>query len=505
MNIRRTKKQIILYIVIALMVPVAVSSVFLALYPMGKQSFWSIMPAWNDEDFYYNQVKSILEYGHPLGYYGYDGSYAKVGNFGAHGWFILVPCILFCFLFGLHFNSVVIMNHILFSLAILLYGIMFKPKLRDYILWSICIFSPMVLFYSNTWMMEGCNYSLALFAALIFAYVSKCEKSSKKANIMLMLIVIIATLCKITWIVLVFPAVLLVLEKYEIKMVWRCAISFFVMIFWMIVAWKIYRLFSAPYFVNSYNIDIYQQLIEKKGLLHGIDEIIMDFVENVIDTFSTYEFKWIDISKNYIVFIVITTIVFTIILIKIKREMYIPLFVLGGFICGTILLYASEGYAIRTITPAALFACAYMVAMLPKGILKYIILIGHIVFLIGTMYVQHSYGFDTRTWYTAMDEERYEDIEEALKCIVINENADTAWENTVMVSLDSYPDRIIELFLPAGVGINYYMTLPESNTELKAKYILMSQDNISRIEMLEDLGYQIKEEIEGAIVLERIR
>ena len=505
MDKRVTKKQFILYILFAVMIPMAVSSLFLALYPLGHQSFFSIMPSWNDEDFYYNQVKSILQYGHPLGYYGYDGSHASVGNFGAHGWFILIPSILFCGIFGLHFNSVAIMNHVLFSLVILLYGILFKPKLRECVLWSICIFSPMVLFYSNTWMMEGYNYFLALLAALIFAYVSKYEQSSNKAYILLMCIVVIASFSKITWVALAFPAILILLKKYEIKAVWRCVIGFIVTIFWMIVTWVLYGLFSASYFSNSYNIDIYRQLIEKKGLLQGITEIIVDFKENIVATFSTYDFKWIDISKNYIVFILILTIVFTIVARNLTRGMYIPLFVLGGFIGGTILLYASEGYAIRTITPAALFACAYMVAMLPKGVVKYIILIGHIVFLIGTMYVQHNYGFDARTWYTVMDEEKYEDIEETLECIVINENADTAWENTVMVPLDSYPDRIIELFLPAGVGINYYLTLPESITELKAKYILMSQDNISRIDMLEDSGYKILEEIEGAVILERIR
>lgn len=505
MDNRVTKKQFILYILFAVMIPMAVSSLFLALYPLGHQSFFSIMPSWNDEDFYYNQVKSILQYGHPLGYYGYDGSHASVGNFGAHGWFILIPSIIFCGIFGLHFNSVAIMNHVLFSLVILLYGILFKPKLREYVLWSICIFSPMVLFYSNTWMMEGYNYFLALLAALIFAYVCKYEQSSNKVYVLLVFIVVIASFSKITWVALAFPAILILLEKYEIKLVWRYVISVVATIFWMIVTWVIYGLFSASYFPNSYNIDIYRQLIERKGLLHGIAEIIIDFIENVVATFSIYDFKWIDISKNYIVFILILSIVFIIVARNLTKGNYIPLFVIVGFIGGTILLYASEGYAIRTITSAALFACAYMVAVLPQSTLKYIILIGHIVFLIGTMYVQNNYGFDLRAWYVATDEEKYEDIEEALECIMVNENADTAWENTVIVPLDSYPDRIIELFLPAGVGINYYKTLPENIDELQAKYILMSQGNVSKIDVLEEAGYKIVEEIEGANVLERIR
>ena len=94
------KKVNFWYLAIALFFPVAISSLYLLL-ERNHQSLFSIMPAWNDEDFYYNQIKSMLEYGRPLGYYGYNGSHAPVGTFGAHGWFILLPYVVFCKIFGL--------------------------------------------------------------------------------------------------------------------------------------------------------------------------------------------------------------------------------------------------------------------------------------------------------------------------------------------------------------------------------------------------------------------
>ncbi len=54
---------------------------------------------WNDELFYFKQVESILEYGYPYGYFGFNESHAKILSFAAWSpvlvWLWLVWGILF--------------------------------------------------------------------------------------------------------------------------------------------------------------------------------------------------------------------------------------------------------------------------------------------------------------------------------------------------------------------------------------------------------------------------
>lgn len=58
---------------------------------MGALSCWKgfdlskFTLVYNDEVSWYNQVAAVVEYGKPLGYYGYNGSYAKIGTFGPWG------------------------------------------------------------------------------------------------------------------------------------------------------------------------------------------------------------------------------------------------------------------------------------------------------------------------------------------------------------------------------------------------------------------------------------
>ena len=86
-----------------------------------------VIPTWNDEDFYYKQVEAVLKYGRPLGYYGYQGSHAHIGTFGAHGFFILTPYVLFSALFGLNYYTIALVNNVLLAVAIFLAIVLLKP------------------------------------------------------------------------------------------------------------------------------------------------------------------------------------------------------------------------------------------------------------------------------------------------------------------------------------------------------------------------------------------
>lgn len=496
------KKVCLYYLFIAISIPLLMSSVFLAL-EASHQSIFSIMPSWNDEDFYFNQIKAILEYGHPLGYFGYEGSHAPIGNFGAHGWFILMPYAIFCKIFGLHFNSIAVLNHILLMLAILTYELCFKPPVRKAVLFATMIFSPMLIFYTNTSMMEGENYFWAIMAAVLMAHIAYNE-GGRGAKTVLAVIIALAVLSKVTWSVLIFPFMLILLKGKQGKPIVKVIFSGTVTLAGGIIGYIFSSIFAAPYFSGTYFIDRYRNLIADNSIVPGVLGVVKEFIKNFIATFSPYDANWITISVHYILAVAFAEIIFLFIFYKKKKAFsYIPLLVMGESICGILLLYGAGAPAIRNIYPTAVFGIAYILSSLTMEKLKYFVYSVATVFLLGTMIVQSWWGFEPRRWYSAENVAAYAEIEEHMQNIKVDEGAETPWDNTLIISLSPCPDTILELFAPAGVGINYYTILPEDTAGLKAEYILLSNDNVYELQKATNGGYVIIDEFWNAILLKK--
>jgi 4-amino-4-deoxy-L-arabinose transferase-like glycosyltransferase len=90
--------------------------------------WFQALPWWSDEAFYFLQLRGMVEYGAPLGYFGYNGGTASISTFGFHGLGVLVPYFLFAKVFGLHFYTIFLFNVFLMSLAVLVYILLLKPS-----------------------------------------------------------------------------------------------------------------------------------------------------------------------------------------------------------------------------------------------------------------------------------------------------------------------------------------------------------------------------------------
>ena len=76
---------------------------------------------WNDELFYYKQVESIVEFGYPQGYYGFNESHGLKLSFAAWSPVLVLPWIVWGLLFGWNMLSPVICNILLMTVAMLLF------------------------------------------------------------------------------------------------------------------------------------------------------------------------------------------------------------------------------------------------------------------------------------------------------------------------------------------------------------------------------------------------
>ena len=74
---------------------------------------------WNDELFYFKQVEGIVNYGFPLGYFGFNESHALQLSFAAWSPVLVFPWILWGLVFGWNLLSPVICNIVLLTIICL--------------------------------------------------------------------------------------------------------------------------------------------------------------------------------------------------------------------------------------------------------------------------------------------------------------------------------------------------------------------------------------------------
>ena len=95
----------------------------------------------NDEVSYYKMVESVINYGFPKGYYGYNESHALIGNFSTWGPMPLLLWSLFGLFIGWNYFSPIIINILLLSIALLVFYLLLPkaatpPEKSAYLLYS---------------------------------------------------------------------------------------------------------------------------------------------------------------------------------------------------------------------------------------------------------------------------------------------------------------------------------------------------------------------------------
>ena len=133
---------------------------------------------WNDELFYFKQVESIVKYGFPRGYFGFNESHALQLSFAAWSPVLVFPWILWGLVFGWNLLSPVICNIVLLTIAMFVFVWLVKPTWKQLGILTV-LFSLYTLF--TRYMLSGmpeviCFGMLILFYGLAFSYLKKETK-----------------------------------------------------------------------------------------------------------------------------------------------------------------------------------------------------------------------------------------------------------------------------------------------------------------------------------------
>lgn len=185
-NIFKNKKTLIIELIIIGLLPFFSGMIYC--WQQGGSIFDIYFPAseWNDELFYYKQIESIVNYGIPQGYFGYNEGHAKIASFGVWSPALYIPWSVFSFLLSWDIYTPVVMNIIFISAALVFLVIMTRPSKSQFAAIVILFF----LFKSET------RYMLALmpemichaFVIMIYAIAIMYQKNEHKKYLVLMTI-----------------------------------------------------------------------------------------------------------------------------------------------------------------------------------------------------------------------------------------------------------------------------------------------------------------------------
>ncbi|MBR1772002.1 MAG: hypothetical protein IJ747_08230 [Lachnospiraceae bacterium] len=130
---------------------------------------------WNDELFYYKQVESIVRFGYPYGYYGFNESHGLVLSFAAWSPVLVLPWIVWGLLFGWNLLSPVLCNILLMTSAMLLFVLLARPTWKQLGILTLlfCLYTPFVRYMLSGMPEIICISHLIVFYGLVYSYCRK--------------------------------------------------------------------------------------------------------------------------------------------------------------------------------------------------------------------------------------------------------------------------------------------------------------------------------------------
>ncbi len=179
-----------------------------------------ITSQWNDELFYFKQVESIIDYGYPRGFYGFNESKALSLSFAAWSPVLVWPWVIFGFVFGWTLERVFIYNLIIYVIAMIFFGALVKPSAKQTAVlsvWFLSFFLNARYIYSS--MPEVICFShLIIFWALVISYLKGGKKSELGGAIVLSMLMTFMRPYLILFLVFAL-AVMIVTAKKERKVI----------------------------------------------------------------------------------------------------------------------------------------------------------------------------------------------------------------------------------------------------------------------------------------------
>lgn len=444
------------YLICCVVILIPVISLYMLLILNGKGFNPQILiPTYNDEVTWFSQIESMIYYGHPLGYEGYNGTHAAVGTFGPWGIATLLPYAAIGKVIGWKLHSMIFANVILLSIAIAVYVSLVKPGIRQLVLLALgYLCMTITIGYSILSMAESLRYALAIIMAAMLIKLYRGQGGKIFTYLILPVFILYSIQVYLIFCLVIPVYVWLILKEKKVFV----KLVFCVIITGIIALISNYTtgLVTSPYVTSTRN-----SLME--GILNnpyqGLVEMIRVFFQNM-ETLNPV--KLVDLASRshgiYACFFAVYWIMMAAFLIKIRKEgkrtsfySVVGFYFLIGFLGGYCALYTGEAATLcRGLNTGIVFMLFFLLAEEgQKGVEVFVFL------MLFSCISSWGYYMDRieekNTAYAQSAEYIMEEREKISEIMDISPDKDI-WENTV-----AHYGSVTNVYLefPAGTGTNY--------------------------------------------------
>lgn len=478
---------------IVILTPGFISCLLVVFYQ--NQSFELIFPIWSDEIFNWLQIRGFREVGLGTGNFTLNevSPLLDFSRFYVHG--PVYPIIMSMVSVPLNwgFNTVYFTNILMLSMSVLVYVLLANEKKYQllYLLAVILCFWGMHLYMASA-MRFIYFISLAfLMAALFHREYSDEQKLSAYMLVVLFVLVIIATVSKVTNVILFVP-LLLILRK-KINLSWLSYGTGLIILSMLLIG--ISMALYAPFPSRFSNIlDTFSD-----SYFLGISAIQNNLQYNVNKLFSEDQAGiWIVARLQLIVMIFYT--LFNI--VKRPRNYNgktIFVFVTSsGTFAGILLFYEIGNWVdYRVFTPIILMNTLLLISEKVNAIVLMVILSNLII---------APQFLDAYNNLHKGKEEKMKIIEarkvfaEEVKDIISYKKGGTGWDNTLLVHKAAINSGVMS-GLPAGIGLSWYSDIAYVSG-IKSRYVLLPGEQASKQSKKENLHF-IKTTSQGHLYINK--
>ncbi len=446
---------------IAIITPIIGAALYMIRYRIGINDISITCSEWVDELWYYKMIEAMIQYGKPLGYYGYNESHAIVGNLGGWSFVMLMPFVWIGKIVGWNYMTPIVINMVLWIIGFTFIAYALKPSFSAQVFISIAwlCFSVNIRYIFSAAPETLITVMFLIFAVAVIKYCRNTKSIGWLITADAMLVGL--TLMRgyyILFIVIVMAAMYRDGKKIDLRIIIQVIVALAAVIGFVLIA----HYCLAAYFVPDINMDI---LTHPKAFIKAI---FVGFYESMQLVWQAIKLQSMRGSWYIIYFMLFPFIIYK----CIKARDLVQYSVLFSYIVLLVAMWtlyrANEGC--RHLMSCSLVYIMVIAYTDYKQKLSYIIL----VVLLFANWFSHD------DFYTKLYPKRQEQIEAIAdgqeKLNAVFELSDNEWDNTVISTRITYFND--QYAIPVGFGLNMCVDdyVRDNWGTLNSKYIAYRPD-----------------------------
>ena len=475
----RWNRKLFFYFLLALM---PLGTIIFLLFLNGYGYHVSLLfPAWNDEFVgWWPEIKAIIEFGKPLGYYGYNETHSQIGTFGPWGFLPHLPYAVIGKIIRWYPHTMAIANCFFLGLALFVFCLITHATERETVkLGILYLCSFITVGYSFTSMAEGSRYAIGIVLMGAVVWLQRngvgMQKTGFRYSVQCFLIIFF--LLYAVSVYTIFALLVPVICWYGLrgmKLLPRLLLSILLTIIVAVAGVMLNKLICAPYVESTIETILFT--IRNEGIYHGGCFFLNNLMENlqtisfegIINQPSAWK-QWFFIEYTGLLFCIFFKLVRRLRSMKTKEYRWtdklhamtdelLPAFILTGFLLGYCALYTGGAATLcRGINTGFLMVLCY--AVICPGNEQESVYVGSInsfviactVLGFSCIWSFHNQIIDERvkasTYYSLIKEEA-----SLLNQVIDISPEKSEWENTIAYYGE---ENVLYLAMPTGAGLNY--------------------------------------------------